>query len=214
MEEESAAADLINGRLESKEKQVARVKARKRSFAARPPEIDLIYVGPTGEEFVPGTVGGVDVKVHEALLGRFEFRKSNIQILALRLEQRILRHDDQRPVHFLQTVFKHGAVMLVENVSSNMDSPVCIDAEDVAVEGRVVNPTKREPVGDLRESALILVRNDMRSIQERPMTEPAHTAMTVVSSDDQLAKSPLVQSRFHCAHGVSPLDLELRRGGF
>ena len=117
-------------------------------------------------------------------------------------------------MHFLESMLQHGTIVFFEHIRTNMDSAICVDAEDVSIEGCVMDPTECQAVGNLREAAFFSIGNNVCGVQKLPMAKGAHTAATLISSDNKFAKSSLVQADLHGPHRVSALNLKLGRECF
>lgn len=216
MQEESAPAEFVDWGLQSEEEQISGLKLVERRLAPGPPEIDFVNVGLVREEFKPVQVGWVDVEF-QTTLGRLrgiEPCKSFFQILRPRSEDRIRWYDDQRSVHFLQTMLQHRSIYFFEYVLPNVDPAIGVNPQDIAIKRRVMNPAKGEPVGDFGETELVLVWHNVGGVEELLVPKTADAATAVISSYYELAKSSLVEARFHRSHCVRPLDFELKRRRF
>src|SRR5439155_4724725 len=98
-----------------------------------------------------------------------------------------------RPVDFLQHVEAHG------------DLEIGRDADEVAVEGGVVELAERKSVGNDRLPKGMAVREDVRGFQQLVMAEPADGAALLVGAEHALAKAPLVQALpDHRGHVLPP----------
>jgi hypothetical protein len=109
---------------------------------------------------------------------------------------------NMRAVHFLKTPPEHWPVTLSEHVSSNVNAVVRADAKDVHVIRRVVDLAESKSVGDLRESALVTVLENVRRVEEILVTESADGAARAVRVNDELTESVLMQSTLSDNGGV------------
>ena len=97
------------------------------------------------------------------------------------------------PVDLLQQVHAHG------------DLEVGRDADEVAVEGGVMELAEREAVGNHRLAQGMAIREDVGGFQQLVMAEPADGAALLVGAEHALAKAPLVQALAdHGGHILPP----------
>jgi len=73
---------------------------------------------------------------------------------------------DARAASALQPVAQHGTVGLVHDVASHFDDEVRPDAQEVPVEGRVVQLAERETVRDDRLPLRMPVRQDVSCVEQ------------------------------------------------
>src|SRR5262245_21437188 len=71
------------------------------------------------------------------------------------------RNMQARTLKALRAVDEHRPVFLTEDVASSLDHQVRPNAQDLSIEGRVVQRAEREAVRDHRHSARMAVRENM-----------------------------------------------------
>ena len=104
------------------------------------------------------------------------------------------RYMDAPALKALETMLKHRPVDFLQHVEAHGDLEVGRDADEVAVEGRVVELAEREAVGNDRLPQRMAVREDVSGFQQLVMAEPADGAALLVGAEHALAKAPLVQA--------------------
>jgi hypothetical protein len=115
------------------------------------------------------------------------------------------RKDAERvAVKILETVTEHRPVRFPQDVRPDLNHVVGADAQDVAVECRVVDLAQGEPVPHLRGAAFSSVAHDVRSIEEFRMLEPAYRAAPSVCVQDALPEAGLMEADQGETCGVSP----------
>jgi hypothetical protein len=124
---------------------------------------------------------------HEALV-------TLCQEVSIRLEVVDSRHVDVSALEALEAVLEHRAVDLLEHVEADLDLEVGCDADDVGIEGRVMQLAQREAVGNHWLSQGMAVGQDMGSVQQLVMAEPADGTALTVGTEHTLAKAALVQT--------------------
>lgn len=93
-------------------------------------------------------------------------------------------HDEVLPVQILQPVAEHRAVLLLEDVVPDLDHQVRPDAEDVPIEGGVVDLAQRNPIGDHRVAVRMPIREDVRGLEQFDVPQPANRAALTVGPED------------------------------
>ena len=73
----------------------------------------------------------------------------------------------------LKPVQQHRPIVLVQNLSPNLDDVVGPDADKLPVEGGVVQLAEREPVLNARLTAGLCVWNDVGGVEQLLVAEPA-----------------------------------------
>jgi hypothetical protein len=76
-----------------------------------------------------------------------------------------------------------------------MDAVVRIDADEVAIVRRVMDPAQCKAIADFGCARLLRVRDDMRGFEELRVREVADGAGDFICADDVLAKIVLVNAR-------------------
>jgi hypothetical protein len=120
------------------------------------------------------------------------------------------RRDMQGPfVEGLQNV-EHRAVFVIAEAARDVNDVVGRDPNQVLVERSVVDRAEAEAVADRRLAALD-VAQDVRSVEEAELLQPADRALTAVRGDDSAAEARLVEPDSRLPHGVAALDLLFKR---
>jgi hypothetical protein len=108
-------------------------------------------------------------------------------------------------VEALQAMNQHGAVRLIQDVGPNLDDVIRRDADDVSAERGMMECAKCNTVWHRRQPERIGIRNDMRGFEELVAPQAADRAMVLVSSNNTLAKLPLMQTLAeHTRYVASP----------
>jgi hypothetical protein len=118
---------------------------------------------------------------------------------------------DRAAVHFLETVSQHRSVDLVENVLAHLDDVVGPQADDLVVEGGVMDLAQREAVGDHR-CTTERVGDDVGRIQEFDVLQLTHRAGVPVRAQHVDAERRLVEALLGEAAVVAPLGHRDGRG--
>lgn len=90
----------------------------------------------------------------------------------------------------LEPVAQHGAVGLAPDVGPHLDPVVGPDADEVPVEGRVVQLAQGEPVVDHGLAAGLPVRDDVGGVEQLLVAQPAEAALAAVRRAAPAAGSP------------------------
>lgn len=87
-------------------------------------------------------------------------------------------------MHLLKSMQKHWAIPFFEDVSAHFDDEIRPHADQLLIEGSVMELAERERVGDFRFSRWIRVRNDMRRVEEFSVPQAAQrTALSIRSKN-------------------------------
>src|SRR5438034_1282684 len=115
------------------------------------------------------------------------------------------RHVDASALKALQTMLKHRPVDFLQHGEAHGDLEVRGDADEVAVEGSMVELAEREAIRNHRLSKGMAIREDVGGFQQFVMAEPADGAALLVGAEHSLAKAPLVQALpDHRGHVLAP----------
>ena len=98
------------------------------------------------------------------------------QEVAIGLEMVGTRHVDAPALKALQTMLEHRPIDFFQDIDAHDDLEVGRDADQVAVEGGVVELAERQAVGNDRLSQGMAVREDVSGFQQLVMAEPADGA--------------------------------------
>jgi hypothetical protein len=103
VEEEPDTSNLVDGGLEAEQQQISWCKRREALLPSGTPKIDLIHPRLICEEFKPLKISGIDVELQNRLakLRNLEPLESFSEIVAFRLETRVMGYNEQTSVHFL-----------------------------------------------------------------------------------------------------------------
>src|SRR6266852_7034217 len=127
------------------------------------------------------------------------------QEVAIGLQMVGARHVDAPALKALEAMLKHRPVDFLQHVAAHGDLEVGRDADEIAVQGGVVELAEREAVGNDRLPQGMAVREDVSGFQQLVMTEPADGAALLVGAEHTLAKAPLVQALpDHRGHVLPP----------
>ena len=89
---------------------------------------------------------------------------------------------------------KHRTVDLLENVLSDLDDAVWPDAEDMTIEGGVVDLAPREPVRSDGLPTWMPVWQNVRRVEQLGMGEAAHCTSILVRDEHPLRKGTLMHA--------------------
>src|SRR5690606_24849467 len=104
------------------------------------------------------------------------------------------RNQDSLAVQLLEPVAEHWPIHLREYVGAQVDAVVGVDAKDVLVVRRVVNPAECEPVRNLGQATLVTILQDMRGIQQRWLAKPTHRALVRIRIEYKVSEPTLMQT--------------------
>ena len=104
---------------------------------------------------------------------------------------------------------QHGAVGLIQDGRRHVNHQVRIDADEMAIECRMVEFAEREAVRNDGLAAWMPVRQDMRGFQELLVAESTDCAAFAISRENALTKALLVQSLARVAGDVLPPSVRL-----
>lgn len=76
------------------------------------------------------------------------------------------RRPQRLAVEFLETMLQHRAIRFLKNVKSDLDSIVRPDAQDVAVERRVMKFAKRQTIWHDCETLRMPIRENVRRLEQ------------------------------------------------
>lgn len=94
----------------------------------------------------------------------------------------------------LESVLQHGPVYLIKNVVANLDDEVRTHTENVAVERGMVQLAKGQAVGNRRFTFRMAIGEDVRAVEQLPMTKTANCARFSVRPEHSCAKAMLMKS--------------------
>jgi hypothetical protein len=85
--------------------------------------------------------------------------------------------------------FEHRAVMLPDQSCRHVQAIVRVDPDQMRVKGGMMDFRERDAIGNHRlAQALILVRDDVRSVQQQRLRQARQRAAAIVGGDDSLPK--------------------------
>jgi hypothetical protein len=76
----------------------------------------------------------------------------------------------------LQPFAQHWTVVLLQEALRNVNDPIGVDAEEIAVVCKVMNRAEREPINDGCNASGVRVFDDMGGLNERGLAERANRA--------------------------------------
>lgn len=91
---------------------------------------------------------------------------------------------DGLAVNLLKTDDQHRPVGLPQDRVADLYDVVRADSEEESVEGRVVKLAQRDPVTDDRITLWIVIRCDVRGVEQLVMAQPTQGAPVVVRTND------------------------------
>jgi hypothetical protein len=97
---------------------------------------------------------------------------------------RPVRHRDLAAVEALQAGAQHRPVDLAQQPAGDVDDTRGVDAEQVAVEGEVVDRAQRDAVDDRGDAFLLDVGDDVRGLDEFALAQRADRAAMAVGAHD------------------------------
>ncbi len=103
--------------------------------------------------------------------------------------------------------FQHGTVLVVEQSPRYVDTEVGIDADEVLVEGAVVDRAETEPVADDGVAGLLGVGDDVGCVEQADLLQPADGAAVAVGGQHRTAELRLVDPLLDLSDDVTALDL-------
>ena len=118
----------------------------------------------------------------------------------------------------LEAVNQHRAVGVVENVLTNFDDAVGSDADQVLVEGRVMEPAQSNAVRHGRLAERVGVGQDVRGLDQLHALETTDRAVMLVGADYPFAECCLMKALSKEPRRVPPsdrrfLDLDVAEAG-
>lgn len=118
-------------------------------------------------------------------------------------------------MEILQAVAQHQTVDFVEDVVPDLHDEVVADAEDVAIEGGVMELAHGQTIRDDRLSSGVAVGKDVRGVEQLGMPQAAKCARVAVRPQHALAELQLMKpltgqpGDVRPARGVHDVDLEV-----
>jgi hypothetical protein len=94
----------------------------------------------------------------------------------------------------LEPVFQHRAVDLPQEVRPDLDDEVGAHAEHMAIVCSVMNFAESQTVTHGCNSCLLTVRDDVRGVKQRTVSQSAHRAPCLVGTQDRGAEDGLVEA--------------------
>ena len=117
-----------------------------------------------------------------------------LQKLYRRLFLKFPGNQDGLSVQPLNSVLKCRAVALLKNVGTNNDDSVWSHGQKESVEGRVVQPAKRDSVSDDRFTLWFRIRQDVGRLKQFAVPQATEGALIPISEKNPLAERPLMQT--------------------
>lgn len=94
----------------------------------------------------------------------------------------------------LKPVNEHRPVCLSEHVWPHFDCAVWPNADEVSVEGGMVEATERHPVPNRGFAQGVSVRDDVRRLEEFIALQPANRAVVLIGTNHTLTERGLMKS--------------------
>ena len=87
-----------------------------------------------------------------------------------------MRHGDPPPVQALEPVLQHWTIALFEDCGSDGNGVIGRDPNQESIKGGMVQGAEGNAVADNGLTSRLGVRNDVRSFQQLPVSQPAESA--------------------------------------
>jgi hypothetical protein len=100
---------------------------------------------------------------------------------------------------------KHRTVLVLEKAPRDVHAVIRSDANEILIEGTVMNRAQAQPVCDVRISLILEIADDVRSIEQTRLAETTDRTATLVGNEYPPAKARLVESNARLANRVLPL---------
>ena len=107
-------------------------------------------------------------------------------------------------LELLETVPKHRTVDFIKNVLAHLDDQIRTDADDVAVEGSVVQLAQCQPIRDHRFAPHMGIRENVGGIEQLHVVEAAHCAGLPIGTEHAVAEGELMNSVTRQSGQVAP----------
>ena len=170
----------------------------------------MLYLGTSPRAHTGGTVSSSRLSLgamtpRPSVLHRPELLEAPFEKSAVRSRLSHLRNPHGGPVEPLEAC-QERAVVGVEDAAGDVDLEVRVHADQVGVEGRVVERGHADSVGDGCGAALI-VRLDVRADEELSQRQVAERAAVSIDRPDMLAEPGLVIAAPGRVQRIGPLPL-------
>ena len=90
-------------------------------------------------------------------------------------------------------MLEHGAILFIKKILADFDDEIRTDAEQVSIEGRVVQTAQGDPVREDRLPFWMAVGDDVSSLQEFLVAKTADCTLLAISSEDPTSELLLMQ---------------------
>ena len=115
------------------------------------------------------------------------------QPITIQLEPRLVRHRDPHALEPLEPVLEHWPVRLAQDIEPEVHHEIRADAQDVAIEGRMVELAERDAIGDDGFSPRVAVWQDVGRLEQLPVSKPADRASLLIRPQHPLPERLLVR---------------------
>src|SRR3989338_4850722 len=115
------------------------------------------------------------------------------QEVAVRLKDRAARDADVRAVEALEAMAEHGPIGLAKNGGLHLDLKVGANAEQVAVERRVVQRAEGQAVRHHGLAARVAIGQDVGGLEQLLVAQAADGATLLVGREHALAEALLME---------------------
>ena len=106
---------------------------------------------------------------------------------------------------------EHRTVDFAKDVFPNLNDEIGPDADDVVVEGRVMQLAQGKAVGDYRIASRLSIRDDVCSVKQFFVTKLAKRACAAIRSEDSFTKACLMKTLLHEVERIRPSCVFLER---
>jgi hypothetical protein len=110
----------------------------------------------------------------------FELNEADLQTVRVGAFFGPARKLDAVPVEALETLPKHGTIDLSAQPWCDVDDATRVDAQDIAIVGKMVDRAERQAIDDRGDSLGICVVDDVGRLDERLLAERADRAPATV----------------------------------
>ena len=104
-----------------------------------------------------------------------------------------MRHRDPHALEPLEPVLEHRPVRLAQDIEPEVHHEIRADAQDVAIEGRMVELAERDAIGDDGFSPRVAVWQGVGRLEQLPVSKPADRASLLIRPQHPLPEHLLVR---------------------
>jgi hypothetical protein len=111
-----------------------------------------------------------------------------------------------------QAMLQHGSVALVAQGGAQVDAAVGIDADEVGVEGGVVELAQRQAVVGRGDALFFAVADDVGGVEQLAVAQATDGTALFVGHEHAITKLVLVQAGPGAAHGIAAVEVGSTHG--